>query len=237
MNQTLKPYRLINPSEINRLSQHFHRVLQAWNDVYTLSTASVYLQRTRPVEASRMLYLYNQKGELIGFIPPAFFENLQHVIFGSSSSCFRGVNEQIIHELLSALFKDKHLSTQEEQLDSQEWFYWGSPCLELELTFGQTTISLFLHPRWVVEQLPVLSGNAPLSPLENNLSDEPLELEIKLLSFTMNLADLLTLKPGEVIKTDHPQNEDLLLKHQQLTLCTVHKGINDGYKSIQIASN
>ncbi|KTD45380.1 Surface presentation of antigens (SPOA) [Legionella quinlivanii] len=236
MNQTLKPYRLINPSEISKLSRHFHSVLQPWNAVYTLSSASVYLQRACPAEASRILSLYNQTGELIGFISPSFFENLQQVIFGSSSSCFRGVNEQISHELLSALFQD-NLSTQEEQLDIQEWFYRGSPCLELGLTFDQTTTSLFLHPRWVVEQLPVLSGNALLSPLESSLSDEQLELEIKLLSFTMNLADLLTLKPGEVIKTDHPQNEDLLLKHQQLTLCTVHKGSNDGYKSIQIASN
>ncbi|KTC68312.1 Surface presentation of antigens (SPOA) [Legionella birminghamensis] len=235
MNKRFKPYRLINASQIQTLTHYFKTAFDSWSALYTLSSGTFHLLKAG-IPAETGLGIYNSKAQLFAFCQRDICQRLQKLVFGHNCCCFQKASEQLLFELMSGLFQDKNISVQEEHLETKEWFYTGSPCLELRLAFEQAEISIYCHPHWVTEQLPLNSSAVSLSPIENSLQSEQLELEVRLSPFIMNFSDLQALKPGDVIRTDHSQQKALQLTHQQTILCSVHPGQNQTYKSIQIAS-
>ena len=77
----------------------------------------------------------------------------------------------------------------------------------------------------------------PKAKLEETLTYQRLKCQVNLAPFSLTLNDLMQLKIGDLIKTDHRLNEPLVLKHQEQVICPVTLGEMNFFKSIQIVSS
>lgn len=245
MNSTCKPYRLINTQELNELQLAFEKKLQLWNEQYALSPLSCELTRnpTPPIQHTCLMFYGNAHpiallhsnsplplvGEGLG-VRVNVRAIIKHHLFGNTADCFNTISDTLFITLINQLF-DTPTSQLQIEPNLDEWFYHGSPCLAL--TFN--TITLYLHPQWVLNALPSHTKTQNIiTNLTDALDPQPIQLQVELNPVSLRLNDVIRLQVGDVIKTDHPITTPLQLKQNQHLICTVEIGETHSYKSVQL---
>jgi len=210
---TFKPYRLINDPELKMLQQEFDNKLQRWNDEHAMFPLTSILGRsTQHADFTRDLSIIKQS------------------LFGDESNCFNALTETLFKELLNQLLGTQLLDPIED------WFYTGTPALTLTLCCAGKTMTLYLHPQWVLNALASENNpKKPISTLHQALSAQHIDLHIELNPVPLKLTDIARLSVGDIIKTDHPITKPAKLSHQQKPICSVDIGESNSFKSIQIA--
>ncbi len=123
-------------------------------------------------------------------------------------------------------------------IKTSEWFYSGSPSLAMNLNSGSHLMTLYLHPQWMMKKIArPMRSLKPKVHLEEALSNQRLQCQVDLTPLSLKLNDVINLRVGDVIKTDHKLTDSLLLKHKQQAICPVELGETNLFKSIQIASS
>ena len=232
MNSNYKPYRLINTQELLELQLAFEKKLQPWNEQYALFPLSCELTRnpTTPAIQNNAIMFYDN-AQPIALLPLVEERAIiKHHIFGDTSDCFNAISDMLFITLINQL-----VETQTQQLQARpnvdEWFYQGSPCLALTLN----TIPLYLHPQWVINALPSYPKvQKTIANLTDALEPQPIQLHVELNPVSLQLNNILRLRVGDVIKTDHPITTPVQLKQNQHFICTAEIGETRSYKSIQL---
>lgn len=240
----MKPFRLINASELQHLQTCFDKRLAIWNDNYALHPLSCKLSYNpdhlstksmsrsveptfRPHDLTALINHENQPIALCNQHDPCVIQ--QHV-YGKNSTDFSDINETLFTSLLNQLFGTTSLQWRADA-NINDYLYTGSP--GLALTIESTT--LYLHPQWVINALPQQRTAAePVHLLNDALATQALPLQVALNPIPLRLSQIMHLQVGDVIQTDHPLSMPLLLKHGKETLCNVDIGDNHQTKTIQI---
>lgn len=243
MNECLKPFRLINIRELKELEQSFAKKIQLWNEQYALFALAGSLSACPTSNEWGMGYVFVTKEEQpIALLVQQDLAVLKQSLFGDTSDCFNSIAEMQLGLVLQQVIGIESL--QKKPLNGannwvrEEWFYTGSPTLALSLKVKEQALTVYLHPKWVLQALPRSAGIKPSKiDLEEALSPQLLEWQVELTPMRLQVKNMLSLRVGDVIKTDHLLSTPLLLKHQQQTVCHGEIGKTNHYKSIKITSS
>lgn len=226
MNPIVKSYRLINDTELRVIQQNFDRILEEWNDAYALHSLSCTV--TRPTNPPNRCGSDDLLVKGVALLVQPDWKMLNHCLFGDCSHYFDAPSKSLFLTLLNQLVGTELLET----MPINDWFYPGSPALVL--TINQT-MAIYLNPQWVLKALPLPElTQQKLAELDDALAAERVTLDVKLNALPLKLADVVRLKIGDVIKTDHPLSVPLSLSLNQKTICCVDIGKDNFHKSIQI---
>lgn len=237
MNMNVKPFRLINHSELSMIQQQFNNKLQLWNDEYAQFPLTCELSLTtiqdKPHQACHCISTQQRP---IALMINNDLSMIRYCLFGDTADCFHGVSHAIFLKLVQTLLDSEALQIELNLNQPEAWFYTGSPSLHLKLQCNQDeSISFFLHPQWVINALPQHSSTLkPTCSLDTLFDPYPVKLEIELNPTSLTLAEITQLEVGDVIKTDHPITSPLRLKHTEKTICHVHLGEHNHTHTIQI---
>lgn len=232
MNSNIKPYRLINNSELAHLQQTFECKLQIWNDMHALFPLSCLLSRNPKRPVSSVLEVCDDTNYRIALLDKSCLSMLKHSLFGAPSDCFNDVTEVLFDALLSQLLGNTHVRGPAKPV-IEDWFYTGSPTLALTLTCASEAITLYLHPKWVINTLPAKPASKKVTAsLHEVVAAQHIELQVELNPLSLKLSDIMQLHVGNVIKTDHPITEPMKLMNKHHTICNVDLGKSASSKSI-----
>lgn len=230
-----RPYRLINDAEIRAIQQNFDRILCDWNHAYALHPLSCCVSRTSkdlcsPLPDGRGSD-YLLVGDVALLVAPDW-DVINDCLFGDRSNCFTTQSKTLFLMLLNDLLGTQSLDAIPVTPPINNWFYTGSPALML--TINQT-MTIYLHPTWVLSRLPLPeSAHNPLVKIGDAVATENVRLYVELNPVPLKLTDMVHLKIGDVIKTDHPITTPLRLSLNQKAICSVEIGQDNSHKSIQI---
>ena len=215
MTLIFKPYRLINNVELQILQASFDKKLQHWNDMHALFPLSLQLNRTLETSEDQHLSV------------------IKYSLFGDQSDCFNTQADTLFTTLLTQLFDTHTAAFSRSPVD--DWCYIGSPSLTLALHNAEGSLTLYLNPEWVLSALPTYSiTKKATATIQQSLATQRLNLEVALTSLPLKLADIIRLRVGDVIKTDHSLSAPAQLTLQHKTICSVDIGASNACKSIQI---
>lgn len=242
MNKQYKPFRLINNLELQKLKHDFDKKLQAWNQQYALLPLSFSLIANQKPNVANAEYIFVADTQVIAFLPVQDLSVLKHCLFDDASDCFKDIGETMLLVLFRQLFERPSL--QQSLLDDNrnflydEWFYTGSPTVSLTLEAGTHSLTVYLHPQWVLQALPMMKpSQKSRGDLQAALDSQKLHCQVEFNSITLQLESLVHLKPGDVVTIDHTLGSPLTLKHGQQTVCHVEPGEINSFKSIKIVSS
>ena len=239
MTKQLKPFRLINDSELKFLHDDIKQKLDRWNAEYALFPLSFNLNRLSKINIkSHQAAIMLTENKPLALLMPDDDHLMKHCLFGDESACFNNASELLFIDLLKDLLGVTTLTRQSHSqlINSEDWFYKGSPALSLIFNSGSHIMTLYLHPQWVLAALPIRAFTlTSLEHFETALMSQTLDLHVELTPITLRVEDIMQLQIGNVIKTDHPLNQALQLKHQHKTLDYCQLGEQQSFKSIQIS--
>lgn len=235
MTKSIRMYRLITNNELHTLEKTFQQQIRVWNDKHALLPLSVSLNRQpnhQDLLTTEAFVFSNDTG------PVAFMTDddcflMKRVLTGNMANCFNAMAHILFMDLLAVLLQAH--SKMLAYPTVSDWFYAGSPSLALTLNQEDTTITLHLHPSWVLSSLPTRVQHIPKTvTLSHALSTQAIFLQVQLNPTPLQLGDLLRLQKGDVIKTDHAITTPLNVMHQQTLVCQGELGQTNTYKSIHI---
>ena len=236
MSLVFKPYRLINTTELTTLEQRFSTILMDWNQQYALFPLSCHLScHPEPLDIQPLLISTKNPKALLDQLNLTL---IKQCLFGDIADCFNATSERLFFELVNSLLdtESSEIDTKEPSLD--EWFYRGSPALALRLSSLNQHQTIYLHPQWVLNTLPVKEvEQKPMAPLDHALDSQVSLCHVELYPVSLPLDAIVRLQVGDVITTDHLLSTPLLLKNNTEAICHVDIGENSPFKSIQIASS
>lgn len=248
---TLKPYRILNETELQTLTRVCDARVAHWNDQYARFPLTFTLERAaRQPDTSTDLIAFTEHGQTLAFTPQDL-SCIQYALFGDQSACFQTTATTLfcrfIQSLLLTPFTAENVTdhgriaeidmSKQTCIDQKMWFYKGSPCLALTLSQGKQSITIYLHPQWVLRTLHKPTASAQdLTACADALAKTILPCHVELNPLVLPLHALMQLKPGDVIQTDHPLSTPLRLQHQHQPLCKVDIGQYHAHKSIQVTT-
>lgn len=224
----IKPFRLINASELRHLQGCFTERLAIWNENYALTPLSCQLSYPlKHCTLNNPHAFIDETNQPVALCEENNSNFINQHVFGRD---FDDVSNTLLLSLLNQLFNTTSLQYQPDARIN-EYVYTGSPSLALTIE----SITCYLHPQWVINALP----QHPITPKPLNLLDDALASEVLPLAVALNpiglrVSDIMALQVGDVIQTDHPLSMPLLLQYQKNTLCNVDIGRNNQTQTIQI---
>lgn len=252
----MKPYRLVNSTELQQISQHCTAVLDEWNKYYSLNPISlsvslpakdglITLSHSECSEGSpsigavsydrRSLTTFGMVGEPLLLMEGCHSTLMNHCLFGEDQPCFNSSSEALLLVLLNQLLSTEHTTLQANIATAQDWIYPGSTCLLLTLTCVSYQINLLLHPDWVYRFLPGIKTTANrLCSLNEVVAAEEVTLELTLIPMNLPLHQLMNMQIGDVLVSDHAIHSPVALAHQKQALAQTELGQFCHYKSIQL---
>ncbi len=227
MNNTFKPFRLINASELDYFQQKFKQILANWNQLYAGKPLSMEISRliNKPTESNensdkKLLLLSNKKP--LALLEKSYLTLVKESLFADQSLCFDKASAEILRFLLKELLAVETLEEVDDRTNPSNWFYSGSPCLLVKFGCINKSFNLYLHPDWVLNCLPKQKMSLPaLAKLDEALASKELALTLELQTQKINLSKLLSLQVGDVIKTTHLISNPLIIRHQQQSVFEV----------------
>lgn len=234
----IKPFRLINRSELSLLQHRLTQNLNQWNEQYSCipitGELSLYIPPEKKTTIGRMIRQNNQALAMIIHPEDSF---MPYCLFGDNDPCFHDISHSFFLTFMSMLLEATPIESprQEEPIHWGDWFYTGSPALQLTLKLNHLTLSLYLHPQFVLNRLfQRESKHPPLSSIGDAIDAQTITLHIELHPQQLQLNDMLRWRVGDVIKTKHGLNTALQLNHEHNPICDVDIGQTHSMKSIQI---
>ena len=228
----MKPFRLIAQTELNFLQQRFDERIERWNEHYAIHPLSCKLDKNVTLhDDTDTLWLITDANAPIALCEKKDLHLIQQSALNKQSPSFHAISENLLLSLLNQLFDTESLQWQ-TTTHRDEYGYTGSPSLRLTLKCDPFSTTLYLHPQWVLNTLPkAVTTSKPICSVDKALSTHSLALSVELSPITLSLFNLIQLRVGDVIKTDHPMTKPLLLKNGETTISTV----DIGEQSIQIS--
>lgn len=229
----MKPYRLINSLELEKLSLHVQPILEHWKNNYCLMPLTMELFLPHKNYAPEEQFLITLDNMPLASISQNYTEVLNQVLFGVNKPCFNATSQELILILLNLILKTEHSTLAAASSSTQDWFYRGSTSLILNLHSATDHFTITLHPDWVYQNIPILQTTAKnLKRLDDAVANHNLALSLELTSITLPLHQLVSLKAGDVIATDHPIGAPVHLKQQDQVVAEADLGQSSHYKSI-----
>lgn len=229
----MKPYRLINSSELKKLTAHISALVSAWNHEYCLHDFKVRLSKPDTEDKRAQILIQDDLAQPLALLDASYLAAVQHALFGAKDPSLDEVSTLIFSRLIESLFNAQHRLITPHHLKAHQWLYAGTTALMLQLKSQEHTVSILLHPDWVYKQLPLQKNHAhTLCSLEDALAQESVTLELQLSPMTLAMGQLLQLQIGDVIKSDHPITSPLPLMQEKERVALVQLGQAAGHKSI-----
>jgi flagellar motor switch/type III secretory pathway protein FliN len=229
----MKPFRLINASEMQVLQQHFNQVIQNWNEEYAVFPLTIE-QTTTPknYHSSEVLMIEEPEHEF-AFIEGDYLNVITHALFSTVHSSFNATSQKLLHILLNNLFKATECTFAPKRQKKLEWFYAGSTSLLLTIHCNEYNFTLVINPDWVYQQLPTnTAAQTSLGDIEDALAEHQIKLSLELTPSPLSVKNLANLHVGDVLVTNHPLSKPLhlirgkeLFAHADLGHTAEHKSI------------
>lgn len=225
----MKPYRLINASEMQELHQHFSQVLQQWNDEYCVSPLSLHCVTTsknyHAINAAMIPDLALVEGDYLSVINQA--------LFGNDKPCFNLASQKLWITLLNNLFKTEQCDLPQSIQENPRWFYAGSTSLSLTLCCNENNFTLILNPDWVYQQLPESKVmQSELHSLNDALAEQTVSLCLELVPSTLSVKNITDIQVGDVLSTNHPLTSTLRVTRGNQLFAQAELGQSSQHKSI-----
>ena len=235
MNTTYKPFRLLTNKEINYFTHMIRRKIDEFNQDYSIKNLHISCNLTTiPVDD---LLLVKNNETFLALVEKNHLSLLKQSVFGDNSSCFNPICETIFIQLMADFFNLNAIDLVPNNTCRKEWFYKGAPTIHLSLCNETEQLSLYLHPNWVLAQLPPsLAPSKRLTKINDALANEKVLLSIKLEPLRLSLANLSGLRRGMVIKTDQLLSNPLFLNYKKIKLCQVELGKLHENRSIRLGA-
>jgi hypothetical protein len=230
----MKPFRLINSSELAMITEHLTLVINQWNQRYSATPVTPTLTLPSKGYTINSTWLIQASGQHIAIVENDYLSSINHTLFGENNACFNATSNELFLKLLNQLFKTTCEITHAD-LFSPGWIYPGSTCLRLTLTCQQSKIDLILNPDWVYQLLsPPKIANTNVYSLDEALTKQNVALNVELLPTRLPIKQLLNLQVGDVITTDHPITKPLTLTQNNHLVAAADLGQSTHYKSITL---
>lgn len=228
----MKPYRLINASELQALNQHFSQVVADWNEEYALMPLSLQLSPTpkdyKVLKAQRL----QEASDDLAMVAGDYLTVLNYALFNCDKPSFHATSQKLGLSLLSALCKSELCTLQQNTGEISDWFYAGSTSLLLSLSCAQSHFTLALNPNWVYQQLPKKKTLVMLDSLDEALAEHTVKLCLELLPSKLSVNHLADIQVGDVLSTTHPLSTPLRLICGNELLAQAELGYSAHHKSI-----
>lgn len=228
----MKPYRLINDSELNTLNQYFSKKLSQWNESYAIVPLQMQLHRPpKKYQQIQAMIIQNYhvnlalvEGDFLGIVKQGVFATDEPYL---DASC---------HEfgliLINNLFAVEHCTVHHNTFEIPDWFYTGATCLMLTLSCKQKHFTLTVNPDWVYHQLPKPEISCPVKLLDEALAEHTIELYLDLLPSKLSIKNLARMSVGDIVSTNHPLTTTLKLIRKNELIAQAELGRTAQYKSI-----
>lgn len=228
----MKPYRLINASELQALKQQFSQVLDAWNEEYALIPLSLQLSPTpKDYQVLNTLRLQDASTDL-ALVEGDYLTVINQALFNADKPCFQASSQELALCLLSSLCHSEQAALRQNTHAAPDWFYAGSTSLLLSLSAAQAHFSLVLDPQWVYQQLPQQQKSAALDSMDDALAEHTLSLCLELLPSKLSVKHLANMQVGDILTTNHPLSQPLNLTRNQEQFAQAELGQSAPHKSI-----
>lgn len=230
----MKPYRLINASELQQLTQQFTQILDAWNDEYCCIPLHLTLKTTSgnyPFAPEAMIYEGNTA---VAGLEGNYASGCTLALFGVDKPCFYPASQELFLVILKQLlhFEECQIQTETHQ-PTVDWFYIGSPSLRLIINGEGIDFSLTLSPDWVHQHLPTTRLTAtPLIAVDEALEEQSIRLAVELVSSSLSVKDLACMQVGDIFSTPHALGESLRLSYGKELVAQAELGQSAEHKSI-----
>ncbi|MFI4918190.1 MAG: FliM/FliN family flagellar motor C-terminal domain-containing protein [Legionellales bacterium] len=229
----IRPYRLINASELHALTVALEQALQQWNEEYSLFPITVQLSLPAKNAAWHHATAVQAHNGTLALIETNHLTLIKQALFGEQDPCFNPSGQMFFLILLQRLFKTECSMPSSNVSESPEnWFYSGSTCLLLTLSCHTASAVLVLSPDWVYQQLPKNHATSSLNTIDQALAEQKVTLNVELLPITLRLNQLMSLKAGDVIASDHLLSTPLRLTQEKQVVAHTELGLSAQHKSI-----
>ncbi|QDP72921.1 hypothetical protein FOG18_10280 [Legionella israelensis] len=233
----MNPYRLITSEELSYLSMNIKQNIQRWNDSYALLPAQVEFSRTWP-KNELYSYAFIKNDELcLAVATESFIPMISGALFDARETEFQKTSECFSLKLIQHITGYEVKSARIPANIPASWQYHGHCTLALKLSCLDLESILLLNPEWVYQQLPKgKSSDKVLWKINDALSEELLEGVVLLSNCVLPLKKLKSLKPGDLLLTDHKKEQPLRLILKKQPIAEAFLGQKQGKKSIKIRS-
>lgn len=233
----IRTFRLLSDTEIKRLmprAQALKQVLSAHGAIDHIE-----LKQAKSTARTDECMLVTSQNHQLAAIDKHDLNRFQRWLLRQDEAheVYYQVSKQVLTHALNAFFNTNDLSLQTTE-NLKDWFYQGSPCLEIHFKLKAEDCSIFVNPEWISDQaLPLQNKNSPLANLSECLGEERIELSVQFSGFELSLKDLAGLSEGDVIELDHALASPLTLTLKNKTLSPVTLGKKEQHKAIKLRGN
>lgn len=219
MKPNYKPYHLINNKELTYFQENFTEKLFAWNEEYACEDIRLSIHCASTIHNFSSMQLLTNEHMPIALVDQNYLSTLKESLFKDNSDCLNQTCNELFIRLLLQIFALASLQLNNNMTSYLEWIYPGSACLNAVFNNNQDQFNLYLHPNWVLAQLPKTSiPQKPLARLDDALTTQSIHLTTQLAPLHLSVQKLLNMQVGDVIKTDHPVNKPfhIYCQHQKI---------------------
>jgi hypothetical protein len=231
----MKPFRFITSKECARLEEEWKQYVDSWNLLYALSLIKCKVMPVSPPISWEQGYLLTSyEGEPLAWLEKEYSSFFQWSLFKEVHPVYAPFSEKLAFVLFAKLFAQKvEYILQKGQ--EKDWFYPGSPCLWVRFFVAQQTLSLYLHPSWVIKKMGWHTDSSlPIASIHIALAKAIFPLDIVIPGVSLPAKSLLQLQQGDVITTDHHSKAPVLLQGK-IPYLWGYLGKSQEYKSITLA--
>jgi len=233
----MKPFRLINDSELNTLATQIEQRLQAWNQDYSLLPLQLKVARDWPEQTTFPEGIALDDGHIIACGQHELIMLIQKAAFDSNELEFAEASQLLLLKLIETITTSDVTQIKTSDACASEWKYTGHCTLALHLSCSSINTCVLLNPEWVYQQLPKHpTKTQPLSSVNEALNQRDIDCTIHLSSCVLSLRKLKALRFGDVLITDHPVTKPMQLSIDNNVVAEVYIGQHQEKKSIKIAS-
>ncbi len=233
----IRPFRLLSATEINHLAPRVQALKQSLSEHGEIET--IELSQTTSAALAEPCLLFYSENYLLAAISKQNMPAFQKWLLNNKDEheIYQKVSEQVITKALKAFFNVSELIIKAGH-HPEDWFYRGSPCLEIHLKLRSNDFNLYINPQWINQQaLPLQEKKLNLAKLSDCLGNERIELNLQFTGFELSLQELAELNEGDVIELDHSITMPLILTINNKPLSPATLGSKQQMKAIKLRGN
>lgn len=233
----MKPFRLINDSELNTLATQIEQRLQAWNHDYSLLPLQFEVARDWPEQNTFPEGIALDDGKIIACGQSELIKLIQKAAFDSKEPELTQASQLLLLKLIETITKSDVTQIKPSDACASAWKYTGHCTLVLHLSCSSIKACVLLNPEWVYQQLPRHPIKPkPLSSVNNALNQRDIDCTINLSRCVLSLRKLKALRCNDVLMTDHLVSKPMQLTIDNKAVAEVCLGQHQEKKSIKIVS-
>ncbi|KGP63305.1 hypothetical protein EP47_09235 [Legionella norrlandica] len=229
----MKPYRLINRSELEVIKQHCLGIITRWSNEFCLVSPGLELSKPQTLSPLFQGFLIKNNDRPLAIVENHYLSFVNELLFGTDKSCFDSVSQTIFADLLKQLFTTEPCFILEPEEELPNWFYPGSSSLLLTFSIGYRQLQLILSSDWVNQQLPsIKSTTSETISFDKTIEEQIVTLTVELDSIKLPLEQLINLQSGDVVTTDHLISQPLRITRKKQLIAQGKLGQSSLHKSI-----